>query len=142
MDKSRTVTRSAVRGRGRVSPFGRHFLEMLGAMAIGMFAGAAIFLSIVQVTWDEALVQYPVHSLLVMAVSMSVAMVALMRYRRHGWRSSAEMAAAMVLPVVPFICLVLLDVTKGALCGLYCVFTVLAMLGVMYYRRSDYSMQM
>ena len=141
MAEIRTVTRSAARSRARLSPFWRHFLEMLGVMAAGMMVGAAIFLSIVQVTWDEALLQYPVQSLLVMAISMSVPMVAWMRFRYHGWRSSAEMAAAMVLPVIPFVCLVVFDVTKGALCGLYCLATVLAMLGVMLYRRDD-SMQM
>ena len=138
----RMGTRTAVHRKQRLSPFWRHFLEMLGAMMIGMFAGAAIFLSIVQVTWDEALIQYPVQSLLVIAVSMTVPMVALMRIRHHGWRSSGEMAAAMVLPVIPFICLVVFDVTKGAVCGLYCLVTILAMLGVMLYRRSDYSMAM
>ena len=115
---------------------------MLAAMAIGMFAGAAIFLSVVQVTWDEALIQYPVQSLLVMAVSMTVPMVAWMRYRHHGWRSSAEMGAAMALPVIPFMCLVVFDVTKGAVCSLYCLATILAMLGVMLYRRDEYSMPM
>ena len=108
-------------------------------MGIGMFAGAAIFLSIVQVTWDEALIQYPVQSLLVMAVSMTVPMLAWMRHRRHDWKRSTEMGAAMVVPVIPFICLVLFDVTKGALCSLYCVATISAMLGVMYHRHSDYS---
>ena len=134
----RTASPVARHGR-RVSPFWRHFLKMLGAMAIGMFAGAAIFLSIVQVTWDQALVQYPVQSLLVMAASMTLPMVAWMRHRRHGWERSAEMGTAMVVPVIAFICLVVFDVTKGALCSLYCAATILAMLGVMYYRRSDYS---
>ena len=115
---------------------------MLGAMMIGMIAGAAIFLSIVRVTWDEALLEYPVQALLVMAVSMTVPMVAWMRFRHHGWRSSGEMGAAMALPVIPFICLVVFDVTKGAVCSLYCLATILAMLGVMLYRRDEYSMPM
>ena len=125
----------------RLPPFRRHVLEMFAAMVIAMLGGAAVFLSVVRVTWDEALVRYPVQSLLVMAVSMSLGMVAVMRLRHHGWRRSAEMSAAMVLPVVPFVCLVVLDVTKGALCGLYCVSTVLSMLAVMYYRRGEYSMR-
>jgi O-antigen/teichoic acid export membrane protein len=135
----RSTTGTGIHPKKRISPFWLHFLEMLGAMAIGMFAGAAIFLSIVQLTWEEALIQYPVQSLLVMAVSMTVPMVAWMRHTRHDRERTAEMAAAMVLPVIPFICLVAFDVTKGASCSLYCVTTVLAMLGVMYYRRSDYS---
>jgi hypothetical protein len=115
---------------------------MLGAMAIGMLAGAAVFLSIVQVTWDEALLRYPVQALLVMAVSMTVPMLAWMRYRGHSWRDSLEMASAMVLPVIPFVLLVAFDVTKGSFCQLYCLATVLAMLGVMFYRRDEYSAEM
>jgi hypothetical protein len=52
------------------------------------------------------------------------------------------MALAMVVPVVPFLSLVWLDVTQGALCGVYCASTVVAMLGLMYYRRSEYSKHM
>ena len=140
MAEIRSVTRPAGRRSGRMSPFWRHFLEMLGAMLVGMITGAAIFLSIIQVTWDEALLRYPVQALLVMAVSMTAAMVAWMLYRRHSWRGSAEMAAAMVLPVVPFVCLVVFDVTKGAACGAYCLATVVSMLGVMLHHRDRYSM--
>jgi hypothetical protein len=61
-----------------------------------------------------------------------------MRYRRHNWRSSSEMAAAMVVPAIPLICLRLLDVISGPICGLYCLVTVVAMVALMLYRRSDY----
>ena len=44
-----------------------------------------------------------------------------------------------MVPAIPFVCLVLFHVTKRALCSLYCVATISAMLCVMYYRRSDYS---
>ena len=94
------------------------------------------------IPWDEALVRYPVQALVVMAVSMTVPMVAWMLHRRHGLRRTAEMAAAMILPVVPFVCLVAFDVTEGAACGLYCLATLPAMLGVMLYRRSEYSLHL
>ena len=45
----------------------------------------------------------------------------------------------MVLPVVPFLCLVWFHVTNSAQCGAYCGLTVVAMLGLMSYRRSQYS---
>jgi hypothetical protein len=125
-----------------VSGFWRHFAEMLAAMSVGMFLGSAIFVTVVGMTWDDVLVRYPTAILLVMAISMTVPMVVWMRHRGHGWRSSSEMAAAMVVPVVPFLCLVWFDVTKSALCGAYCGVTVVAMLGLMLYRRSAYSMQM
>ena len=47
------------------------------------------------------------------------------------------MAAAMVIPVIPFLCLVWFGVTESALCGGYCALSVAAMLALMYYRRSE-----
>jgi len=126
--------------KGHRSRFWRHFLEMILAMVVGMIAAAAIFLTIVRVTWKEALIQYPVQSLLVVAAGMTVPMVAWMRHRGHGWRSCSEMAAAMVLPVFPFLCLVWFQATESAQCGAYCISTILAMLAVMLYRRSEYAM--
>ena len=71
--------------KGHISPFWRHFLQMLAAMAVGMIATCAIFLTIVGLkTWDEVTSQYPTQALLAMAVGMTLPMVAWMRYRRHG----------------------------------------------------------
>jgi hypothetical protein len=127
----------------RLSPFWRHFPEMLAAMAVGMIATGAIFVSITGLkTWDEVTVQYPTQVLLAMAAGMSIPMVAWMLVRGMGRRNAYEMAAAMVLPVLPFLCLVWFDVTKGAQCGPYCLTTIVAMLVLMRYRRSTYSMAM
>jgi len=121
------------------SGFWRHFVEMLIAMAIGMFAGLTIFLLAVGMSFDEALVAHPSLILCVMAISMTVSMVAWMRYRGHGWRACAEMSGAMVVPVIPFLMLVWFGVTESAQCGLYCALTIPAMLGLMLYRRGEYS---
>lgn len=130
-------------GRRRLSPFWWHFLQMLIVMMLGMMAAAAIFVTIVGLkTWDEVTTQYATPALLVMAAGMTVPMVVWMVYRGMGWRNSFEMAGAMVLPVIPFLCLVWFDVTRSAACGGYCAATVLAMLGLMGYRRSVYSTQM
>ncbi|MGZ4591623.1 MAG: hypothetical protein ACXV4A_01765 [Actinomycetes bacterium] len=111
-------------------------------MAVGMIATSAVFLTVVGLkTWDEVTVQYPTQALWAMAVGMTVPMVAWMGYRRMGLRNSAEMAAVMVLPVIPFLCLVWFGVTESAWCGEYCLATVVAMLALMRYRRSEYSMQ-
>ncbi len=59
-------------------------------MVVGMLAAAAIFLTIVQVTWDEATVRYPVHSLLVVAAGMTVPLVAWMRPRAGTWWQGAS----------------------------------------------------
>lgn len=126
-----------------VPPFWRHFLEMLAAMVVGMIATIAVFLSIVGLsTWDEVTSQYPTQALLAMAVGMTVPMVAWMQYRGMGWRNSSEMAAAMVLPVIPFLCFVWFGITESAMCGLYCAVTIVAMLALMRFRRSEYSMEM
>ena len=108
-------------------------------MGIGMFASAAISFSIVQVTWDEALIQYPVQVLARHGGVDDGADAGLDASQATRLEAIERDGAAMVVPVNAFICLVLFDVTKGALCSLYCVATISAMLGVMYYRRSDYS---
>jgi uncharacterized membrane protein YfcA len=116
--------------------FLRHLLEMTLAMMVGMFLGAAVFVSAVGLTIDEVLRRHPVSFTLVMAFSMTVPMVAWMRHRGHAWRSSSEMAAWMVAPAIPLICLRLADVISGPICGLYCAASILAMVLVMLYRRS------
>jgi hypothetical protein len=124
---------------GRLSPFWRHFLEMLGAMVIGMIAAGAIFVSGVGVkSWNEVTIQYPTQALLAMAVGMTLPMVLWMRYRGMSWRNSAEMAAVMVLPVIPFLSLVWFGITQSAWCGAYCVSTIVAMYALMRYRRAEY----
>lgn len=122
------------------SGFRRHFFQMLAAMAIGMIVTGAIFLVVTgATTWEQVTVDYPTQALLAMAAGMTVPMAAWMLYRGMGWRNTGEMAAAMVLPVIPFLCLVWFDVTKSAQCGAYCIVTIAAMLAVMRFRRSVYS---
>ncbi len=140
-----THTQAPTRGEqsARLSPFWKHFWQMLAAMAVGMMATAALFLTVVGLaTWGEVTTQYPTQALLAMAVGMTVPMVAWMEHRHMGRRNSFEMAAAMVLPAVPFLLLVWLGVTESALCGPYCASTVAAMLGLMIYRRDEYAMEM
>lgn len=90
-------------------------------------------------TWDEVTTQYGTQALIVMAVSMTVPMAFWMLYRGMGWKNTYEMAAVMALPVIPFLCLVWFGVTASAQCGPYCIVTVVAMLALMFYRRSEYS---
>ena len=52
------------------------------------------------------------------------------------------MAAAMALPVIPFLCLVWFNVTESAQCGAYCLVSLAAMIVVMLARRPQYSMEM
>ena len=60
-----------------MSHFIRHYLEMVAAMFIGM---GVLGMPVGMLVDDEAL------DLLVMATSMTIPMVAWMRYRGHSWR--------------------------------------------------------
>ena len=132
-----------VHRKHRSSPFWRHYLQMAAVMVVGMIATGAIFLSIVGLkTWDELTFQYPTQALVAMAAGMSIPMVAWMLYRGMGRKNSYEMALAMVLPVIPFLCLVWFGITNSAQCGGYCALTFVTMYALMRYRRSEYSMQM
>ena len=119
--------------------FLRHLLEMTLAMMVGMIVSATIFLNAVGMTAAEAMREHAVLFVVLQAFGMTLAMVAWMRHQRHTWRSSSEMAAAMVIPAVPLICLRLLDVISGPICGVYCLATIVAMVVVMLYRRNDYA---
>ena len=116
---------------------------MAAVMAVGMFATGAVLLIVSGAkTWDDVTSQYPTLSLVVMAAGMSIPMVAWMLFRGMGRKNSYEMAAAMVLPVIPFLCLVWFGITKSAQCGGYCALTFVIMYALMRYRRGEYSVKM
>jgi hypothetical protein len=126
--------------RRRPSPFWRHFLEMVAAMAVGMIVAAAIFaVAVNAASWDEISGKYPTQALLAMAVGMTVPMAGWMLHRGMGRRNTAEMSAVMLLTVVPFLCLVWFDVTSSAQCGGYCLLSLIGMFALMRYRRNEYS---
>ena len=86
-------------GTRHLSPFWRHFLQMLAVMVGGMIASGAVLLTFVGAkTWDEVTTQYPTQALMVMAVGMTVPMAAWMLYRGMGWKNTYEMAAVMAFP--------------------------------------------
>ena len=72
------------RRTGGSAGFVRHLLEMALAMMVGMIASAAVFLTAVGMTVDEALRQHAVLFVVVQAFGMTVAMVAWMRHRGQG----------------------------------------------------------
>jgi hypothetical protein len=82
----------------RAGRFARHYAEMViamfaGMLVLGMPAGMALSGLGVDLA-DEA----PAALLLGMGITMTVPMVAWMRYRGHGRAASAEMAASMMIP--------------------------------------------
>jgi hypothetical protein len=75
----------------------------------------------------------------VMAFAMTAPMVAWMRHRHHPWNVCLEMSAAMVAPAIALCVLRIADVISGGVCGAYCGLSLVAMVGVMVYRRDYYS---
>lgn len=94
------------RGRWLSSSTGhfiRHYIEMVVAMFLGMAVlglPAEWALGSAGSSWSELNTDAPALMLLGMAATMTIPMVAWMRYRGHGWRASTEMAASMVLPTL------------------------------------------
>lgn len=79
--------------------FARHLLEMVVAMMAGMAVlSVALGLLGEPPGYANLFVQYGL-----MGVSMSIPMVAWMRYRSHSWSDGGEMAAAMLLPMFALI---------------------------------------
>jgi hypothetical protein len=117
----------------RLTPFWRHYLQMVAAMMVGMVATGAIFLSVVGLrTWEEVTLRYPTQALLAMAVGMTLPMVVWMEHVGMRRSHTYEMAAAMVISAVPCLLLVWLGITKGAACGAYCILMLLSMWAVMH----------
>jgi hypothetical protein len=120
---------------GPTGRFVRHFLEMVAAMIVGMVVlGAA----------SAALLDLPDRTavtLVEMAISMTVPMVAWMRVRGHGWRLCNEMAAAMLLPTAGALALAGAGVVTDTDTLLVLEHTVMlpSMLIAMLLRRDEYT---
>jgi hypothetical protein len=124
--------------------FIRHYAEMVAAMFIGMgvlFVPAVAGLAAAGMTRSELETDAPALLLLIMAVSMTVPMVAWMRYRGHGWPASAEMSAAMLVPTFGLIVLLWAGLVEdiGTLFAIEHVVMLPAMLLVMLLRRDEYT---
>ncbi len=127
--------------RAAVWHFVRHYLEMVVAMVLGMAVlGPVESVVLDPLGWQSVRAVSELNAL-VMATNMTVAMVAWMRYRGHGWRANTEMAASMVLPT--FAAIVLLGV--GVMTDIDTLLVVehvamlLGMLGAMLLRLDEYT---
>jgi hypothetical protein len=124
--------------------FIRHYVEMLVAMFAGMVvlgAPALVALGAAGVSSAELRSDAPAMLLLGMGITMTVPMVAWMRYRGHGWAASNEMAASMMIPTAGVIALLgagLVD-DVGALLVIEHVVMLPSMLVAMLLRRDEYS---
>src|SRR3954470_16532140 len=107
---------------------------MVAAMLVGMLVLGAPAGLVVDYSDD-------VQMLAAMAVTMTVPMAGWMRYRGHGWMPTIEMSAAMIVPALGVIALLVGDVVTdaGLLMGLEHVAMLAAMLGAMLLRRDEYT---
>jgi hypothetical protein len=129
------------RGTGR---FIRHFIEMIVVMMLGMCVLGAAWGAIHEIVFGSAFADawrdYVGLAAFAMAFNMTVPMVLWMRYRGHSWERGGEMAAAMNLPLLPLLVLNWFDAipARGVL-GLQMLLMIPAMLGVMLYRKQEYT---
>lgn len=124
--------------------FVRHYAEMVAAMFLGMgvlFAPAMVGLGAAGVSSAELRSDAPALLLLGMGLTMTVPMVAWMRYRGHGWGASNEMAASMLIPTAGVIALLGAGLVGdiGALLMIEHVVMLPSMLVAMLLRREEYS---
>ena len=144
MSHSDTSTLAAPEAPGRTSKlvFARHYGEMVLVMFAGMavlFLPAGWALGAVGSSWSELTDTAPAAMLLLMATTMTVPMVAWMRYRGHGWRANTEMAASMVLPTFAAMAMTSVVDDTGTLVVIEHPVMLLAMLGVMLARPAEYT---
>ena len=133
-------TSAASRGSGSKRAFARHFGEMLVAMFAGMLVLGGAAEGVLALAGSSLSAQAAAVQVSVMGVSMTVPMVAWMRYRGHNRARNAEMASSMVVPSVVAAALAVAGVLgeTGAL-TLQHVVMIPAMLGVMLWRYDEYT---
>jgi hypothetical protein len=124
--------------------FVRHYLEMVAAMFLGMAVlGLPAIAALGAAGMDSSELRSDAPALLLfgMGLTMTIPMVAWMRYRGHGWPASNEMAAAMLVPTLGVIALLGASLVEdiGTLLMVEHVVMLPAMLLVMLLRRDEYS---
>lgn len=80
--------------------FFHHYLEMIVVMLVAMVILGGVVSVVFGFLGHSNLLHYAGLRAFVMTANMSIGMTIWMRFRGHGWASTAEMAGAMVLPIV------------------------------------------
>jgi hypothetical protein len=120
--------------------FVRHYVEMVAAMFLGMFALSKPADWLFSALGTSTSSQHPTMMLLSMGITMTIPMVAWMRYRGHGWRPTNEMTASMLIPTFAAMALVETSVmNSGQVMVLEHVAMLAGMLIAMLLRRDEYS---
>jgi hypothetical protein len=115
--------------------FIRHYIEMVVVMVLGMVVLGAPANALVHTSGRPGLM------LAEMAVTMTLPMIAWMRFRGHDWRPCNEMAASMILPAAGAIGLLAAGLVTGvgALMVLEHAAMLASMLFAMLLRRDEYT---
>lgn len=126
--------------QGSTNNFVRHLLEMLVAMIVGMMVLGGVVSLVLALLGHENLLHYAALRALLMAAYMTIGMGLWMRYRGHNapriWEMALAMFAPFVLLLVPFWAGF---IGGGPLLAGGHVLMLPSMLGVMLYRREEYS---
>jgi hypothetical protein len=113
---------------------------MVAVMFAGMYALMAptgVLLGALGTSWSRL---SPAMNVFVMALTMTLPMVAWMRYRAHAWRPNLEMAASMLIPTFAVMGLLSAGVgTSESLMIPEHAAMLSCMLAAMLYRRHEYS---
>ena len=118
----------------------RHFIRHYAEMVVAMMLGMAVLGVPAKAVYDVS--DRPALLLVEMALTMTIPMVAWMRFRGHGWRQCNEMAASMLIPALG--ALALLGgglVTGSAALGIEHMAMLPSMLVAMLLRRDEYTGQ-
>src|SRR4051794_31577501 len=132
-----------MQSKNRTLTFIRHYVEMVVVMFAGMIVlglpGEAALHAMGTGT-SELRQDAPALVFLGMAATMTLPMVAWMRYRGHAWRPSLEMAASMIIPTLAAIALLAAGALGfTALMGLEHFAMLLGMLVAMLVRVDEYT---
>jgi hypothetical protein len=121
------------------SRFARHYAEMVAVMFAGMFvlmAPTGVLLGAFGTSWSGL---SPAMNVFAMALTMTVPMIAWMRYRGHAWRPNVEMAASMLIPTFAVMGLLWSGLANGGLMVPEHAGMLTCMLIAMLLRRDEYS---
>jgi flagellar biosynthetic protein FliP len=120
--------------------FLRHYAEMVVVMFAGMFvlgAPTGVVLAALGTSWSGL---SPAMHTFVMALTMTVPMVAWMRVRGHSWKANIEMAASMLMPTAAVMGLLWAGAaSSGSMMIPEHAAMLACMLAVMLARRDEYS---
>lgn len=118
-----------------------HLLQMVLAMAAGMMIYHLLLGTVLAGTGYAALTkEYQLFGYWMMVVSMTLGMIALMRYHRSTWRYCLEMTIAMLAPLAALTVLVLCYLFPiHTLYGVGDPVMILAMAAYMLYRPGQHA---